>query len=138
VAAAADLMGAGVDSCDLGPTIDDDARRAYEQRIRDLQAELEEAEGFGDLHRAELARVELDQLIDALASATGLAGRARRVGGTDERARSAVTRRIRDAMRRVGEVHPALAEHLVATVHTGRWCVYSPAEPREWMVVTGV
>jgi predicted ATPase len=134
---ASELMGSSVESGDLGPVVDATARRAYEQRIRELQVEMEEAESFGDLHRAEVARMELDQLIDVLTAATGLAGRDRRSGGSDERARSAVTRRIREAMRRVGDVHPALGEHLAGTVRTGRWCAYEPSNPRTWLVVTG-
>jgi predicted ATPase len=124
--AATELIASGVDSGDLGPTVDAAARRAYEARILELQAELEEAEDFHDLSRAERARFELDHLLDELGAATGLGGRDRRVGASAERARSAVTWRIRDAIRRLREVHPALGAHLAASVRTGRWCVYAP------------
>ncbi|HSK23333.1 MAG TPA: hypothetical protein VK906_09170, partial [Egicoccus sp.] len=130
--AATELMGVAVEGGDLGPVIDAAARRAYEHRIRDLQAALEEAEADGDPVRAERARDELDHLVDALVAATGLGGRDRRPGGNDERARSAVTRRIRDTVRRIEAVHPALGAHLRDAVRTGRWCVYAPDAAVEW------
>lgn len=131
---AAELMGAVVESADLGPTIDAEARRAYERRIIELQEQLDEAESFGDLRRAEVAREELDRIVDVLMAATGLGGRDRRVGDSSERARSAVTRRIKDSIRRIGEVHPQLGDHLAASVRTGRWCAYEPSEPLGWTV----
>lgn len=59
---------------------------------------------------------------------------ARRAGGSAERARSAVTRRIREAIRRVTDVHPTLGAHLRRAVRTGRWCAYEPDEPVRWTV----
>ncbi len=43
-----------------------------------------------------------------------------------ERARKAVTARIRDAIRRIGRVAPALGRHLEASVSTGVRCTYAP------------
>lgn len=53
------------------------------------------------------------------------------VSGTDaERARSAVGKRIRDALRRVQECHPTLGYHLRAGIKTGWQCVYVPPPER--------
>lgn len=54
--------------------------------------------------------------------------------GDPERARSAVSKRIRDAVRRVEEQHPALGYHLGAGIKTGSRCVYvpDPERPRPW------
>jgi hypothetical protein len=43
-----------------------------------------------------------------------------------ERARSAVTKRIRDAMQKIEKNHPSLGRHLGARVKTGYDCIYSP------------
>ena len=43
-----------------GEVIDDTARREYEQRIRDLQAEIDEAEANHDHARADRAQLEFD------------------------------------------------------------------------------
>jgi hypothetical protein len=44
-----------------------------------------------------------------------------------ERARSAVQRRIKNALDRIAEQSPALAAHLGRTLRTGNFCVYRPA-----------
>ncbi len=78
------------------------------------------------------AKEELDALIDHLTAAYGLRGRDRTQGQPAEKARSAVTWRIRTAIKRIAEAHPALADHLDRSVRTGRFCVYDPAEPVDW------
>jgi hypothetical protein len=122
---------------DTGEIVDAAARHAYEQRIRDLQAELDEADAAHDRGRSERAQVEMDALVDQLTSALGLGGRARRTGGAAERARSTVTQRIRSTIRRIDTVHPRLGRHLHASVRTGTFCAYQPEEPVEWQTSPG-
>ena len=66
--------------------------------------------------RAERAQVELDAVVEHLAAALGLGGRSRSGAGTAERARSAVTQRIRATIRRLGDEHPELGRHLEASI----------------------
>ncbi|MBW0091333.1 hypothetical protein I4I73_18625 [Pseudonocardia sp. KRD-184] len=129
-----ELLGAAVEQPDTGEVIDAQARRSYEARVRELQEDLTEAEGHGDRGRAEAARTELDLLVDQLTAAAGLGGRPRRSGGSTERARSAVTQRIRAALRRIDDVHPALGRHLRPAVRTGTWCCYGPEHDVGWEV----
>jgi hypothetical protein len=89
---------------------------------------------LGDRGRAEKAGLELDLLVEQLAAARGLGGRARRAGGTAERARTAVTWRIRTALRRIDEANPQLGRHLKAAVRTGLWCSYAPEQPVGWQL----
>ncbi len=84
--------------------------------------------------RAERARDELETVTAALASAFGLGGRARRAGDPAERARSAVTWRIRSAVSKVEAAHPALGAHLRSSVRTGTFCSYRPERPVEWLL----
>lgn len=123
--AATELMGtrphAGAD-----PVLDDTAKAAFRRRLDDLDAEIEDADADHDDYRAERARDERTALVDALAAAVGLGGRDRRLGDDAERARKAVTARIRDAVRRIGKVHPELGTHLAESVQTGTWCTYRP------------
>jgi hypothetical protein len=65
-------------------------------------------------------------------TATGLGGRPRRLGDDGERARKAVTARIRDTLRRLEDRHPALAQHLSDALATGAGCRYDPPEPVTW------
>ncbi len=113
-----------LDQGDAGELLDDKARESYRARGRELQAELQEAEAAGDVTRAERARDELDFLASELSRAVGLGGRKRRAGVASERARSAVQRRIRNALQRVAESSPVLAELLERSVKTGTVCVF--------------
>jgi hypothetical protein len=49
-----------------------------------------------------------------------------------ERARTSVTARIRDSLRRIERLHPALGEHLRRSITTGRTCAYRPTDPVRW------
>jgi TolB-like protein len=114
------------------PVVDDRARREIEQRVRDLQRELDDADRQNDQSRSTRAREELDQIVEALSGAIGLRGRPRRLGSGAERARSAVTWRMRSAMKKIASTHPRLGRHLENSVRTGTFCTYEPETPIEW------
>jgi hypothetical protein len=130
-----ELVGGSHVPSGAGPILDEQARRAYERRIRDLQGDIDEARAANDPVRAERAEAELDALLRALSEAFGLSGRARATGSAAERARSAVGWRIRAALRQAAEVHPALGRHLQNSVHTGTWCSYRPESTVAWTIV---
>lgn len=117
---------------DVGPVFDDTARRAIEERIRDLQQTVYEAEHDNDLGRLGCAQEELDHMIDELSRAHGLAGHARPQHDAVERARSTVTARIRAAIRRLYDIDRPLASHLDNSITTGRMCEYRPEQPVDW------
>ena len=114
---------------DAGELLDAQAKAAYKARLDELEAELEEAEGFNDPGRAATAAAERDFLVDELARAVGLGGRDRRAASHAERARLNVTRAIRAAMANLARANPPLGRHLSATIRTGRYCSYTP-DPR--------
>jgi tetratricopeptide (TPR) repeat protein len=115
------------DAGDSGELLDGEARDSYRRRLEDLREELSEAESFGDGTRAARIREEIEFLGAELGRAVGLGGRSRRAGVAAERARSAVQRRIKNALDRIAEQSPALAAHLGRTLRTGNFCVYRPA-----------
>ena len=131
-----DLMGAVVAEADTGEVIDARARAEYETRIRELQEDLDEAEAMNDAGHADSIRSELDALVSHLTRGIGLGGRARRAGGSAEKARSAVTWRVRSAIRRIEEALPAAGDHLDRFISTGRSCVYDPPDATVWQVKT--
>ncbi|RJQ67637.1 hypothetical protein D5S17_33415 [Pseudonocardiaceae bacterium YIM PH 21723] len=55
-------------------------------------------------------------------------------GNPAERARTAVTARITDVLRKIDAAHPELAEHLRSSVTTGAQCCYSPDSPTSWVL----
>jgi hypothetical protein len=112
-----------------GPALDEQAKRAYRERLSELQAELDEAEEWHDHERAERARSEMEFIARELSGAVGLGGRDRQSGSASERARLSVTRAMRSAMTRIAEHSTLLGDHLEATIHTGTYCAYRP-DPR--------
>ncbi|HJY60168.1 MAG TPA: hypothetical protein VJ418_27625 [Streptosporangiaceae bacterium] len=119
---------------DTGEVIDAQARSAYRQRLRELEEAAAEADAAADIGRSARVAAERDALVEALTQAYGLGGRVRRPGSDAERARTAVTARIKDAIRRIGEAHPDLGRHLARSVRTGTFCVYEPDQPTIWSV----
>ncbi len=126
--------GTGPREGDLGEQIDPQARAAYRTRLAELEDEIDAASVDSDRGRLEQATAERDFLVSELAGALGLGGRARRTGDPAERARKAVSTRIKLAIDRVGRVHPTLAAHLRNSVRTGVFCSYQPERPVTWRV----
>jgi hypothetical protein len=116
------------------PLLDERARRELKSRVRELQQEIDDADAAHDTGRAERAREELDQLVEHLSGALGLGGRARPLGSAAERARSAVTWRIRNSIKKIASAHSRLGRHLENSVRTGTFCVYEPETPTHWVL----
>jgi tetratricopeptide (TPR) repeat protein len=119
---------------DAGELLDDRAKTAYRRRLAEIEDDIEQARALGDEAREAQADAERDFLVRELARAVGLGGRDRRAASASERARSGVTRAIRQATARIGEHHPQLGEHLDRAVRTGTYCAYvpDPGAPAAW------
>src|SRR5215471_8097068 len=114
---ARDLAGAGEvrvrpDLGDAGELLDSRAKAAYQARLGELAAELEEADRLDDPGRAATTAAERDFLVAELARAVGLGGRGRRAASHAERARLDVTRAIRAAMAHLARANPPLGRQL--------------------------
>jgi hypothetical protein len=133
---AAELMAQGmaVDAGGADAVLDERARRQFQERLADLDADLAEAEAANDLGRIGGIKGERDALAHELAAALGLGGRARTLGDPNERARKAVSARIRDAVKAIGACHAELGDHLQASLRTGTFCSYAPESPVRWRV----
>jgi hypothetical protein len=127
-----ELMGAADVGGDAGPAVDGRARREYEARVRQLQHEIDEARDASAEQRLARAEEEFDALVTELSRAFGVGGRARSSGSAVERARAAVTWRLRSAVRQIDELHPHLGRHLANAVRTGTWCSYRPETAVDW------
>jgi tetratricopeptide (TPR) repeat protein len=127
-----DFGGIRYDLGDAGPQLDARAKADYTRRIKELHAELAEAERFNDLGRAERVRREIEALAAELRAATGPGGIDRRAASHAERARSTVSKRIRFAIRQVQKSSPALGDHLSKAIRTGYHCIYQPTESISW------
>jgi tetratricopeptide (TPR) repeat protein len=114
--------------------LDEQAKRSYRQRLREIESELADAESANDPGRAGRIDEERERLLEEMRKATGLGGRDRKMGDAAERARTAVTWRIRHAIKKLEPAHPALAKHLGHSIKTGVFCSYTPEKETRWFV----
>jgi tetratricopeptide (TPR) repeat protein len=119
---------------DAGEMLDERAKTAYRHRLAEIEDDIDQARALEDTVREAQADAERDFLVRELARAVGMGGRDRRSASASERARSGVTRAIRQGIARIGEHHPQLGEHLNRTVRTGTYCAYAPdpGAPAAW------
>jgi hypothetical protein len=112
--------------------LDDEAASAYRARLAVIDELLDDAV---DSTADELIG-ERDALLAELGHATGLGGRTRRTGASDERARVAVRKAIVAALARVAEQDAWLGRHLHDHVRTGSRCRYDPDpdHPVRWVL----
>ena len=125
---ALELAGGAVLSASRDELVDIRALDAYRKRLDELSVELDRADTDADLARSEALQTEHDQLLDEIRRVAGLGGRPRTAANDPgERARKAVSARIRDAIRRLDDIAPLLAAHLDRSIQTGLQCSYVPA-----------
>jgi pimeloyl-ACP methyl ester carboxylesterase len=115
--------------------LDTKAMAQYRRRLAEIEEEIGEAEARSDLGRSNALTAEREAILESLSADTALRGRSRRLNDPVERARKAVSARLRDAIRHVKSVHPSAGEHLERSIRTGVQCAYRPAERIEWTVV---
>jgi hypothetical protein len=122
-----ELIDASVRSGASGTVTDRAALAAYRERLVDLDREIDDAERDNDDGRRLLAEAERQALLDEVGRATGTGRQPREFANHPaERARKAVTGRIRDAIRKLEPILPELAAHFERNVVTGAYCRYRP------------
>jgi len=130
-----ELTQALVQDASAGAVTDRTAIDAYRRRLVELEQDRAEAERDNDPERLHLIDDEHEALLVHLKNATGSSGRPRQLGATTaERARKAVSARIRDAIRRLEPSAPQLAAHLDRAVITGTWCRYRSQGAPSWQI----
>jgi len=109
------------------------AKKQYEKKIAELQADIREAEQRNDFSQTEKLQEEYDKLIEYLSQSLGIRGKVRESNNPVEKARSAVTWRIRSAIARIESQHPRLGAHLSNAIKTGSFCSYQPDRKNSWV-----
>lgn len=110
-----------------GPIVDRKAIESYRRRLVELDGEVDDAGSDNDLERRARAEAERQAVLDEVVRVTGPRGQARQFANHPaERARKAVTARVRDAIRKIAPLLPELAAHLDRAIVTGTYCRYRP------------
>lgn len=115
-----------------GEGLDAQARMEMGQRFRDLQEDLEEARRNNDLGRQEKSENEMEALTVQLANAFDHRGRPRQQTDADKVRRS-VSEAVRRDIERITKEHPALGNHLMASIFPGADFRYAPERPTDWL-----
>lgn len=118
-----------IDVGSVGPALDGQALDQYRVRLRELRAEIDDAQARNDVGRVARAREEVDFLERELTRAVGLGGRARKHASAVERARINVQRRLKLAIAHIEQHAPALGRRLGETIRTGTYCAFEPKNP---------
>lgn len=112
------------------PAPDPGALHRYRDRLAQLQRDIERADRVGDPRAGIRAHAERDEILGRLQAIAGPDGLVSASGIDPERARVAVGKALRRALRRIATADREVADLIAASVHTGRYCVYLPADPR--------
>ena len=128
----AELMGMAL-TAEGEPLIDEKAKRAYQKKILDLQEEISQSEADNDFERSGRLQEEYEQMLEHLSQSLGLQGKIRKSGNPVEKARSAITWRIRNAISKIEKVHLSLGKHLSNSIKTGTLCSYVPEKNIDWI-----
>ena len=118
---------------DAGELIDPQAIKDYRRRLLEIAAERDECERTRDRSGLTALDEEVAFLERQITVARGRGGRSRRAASPVERARKAVSNRIRAALRRIRAEHPPLAHHLERSIRTGTHCAYRPEFETVWL-----
>jgi hypothetical protein len=124
---AAGLSGLHRAAAEAQPVLDRVAVERYRERVEELRARIDRLKSDGRSDQAAEATAERDWLLAELASAAGLAGRARAFSNEHERARLAVGKAIRRTVAAVDRVDAVIGAHLHSGLHTGVRCSYRPS-----------
>jgi hypothetical protein len=109
------------------------AKRQYEKKMAELRADIREAEQRNDFSELEKLQGEYDKIMEYLSQSLGIRGKVGESGNPVEKARSAVTWRIRSAIARIESYHPQVGAHLSNAIKTGSFCSYQPDRELTWL-----
>jgi tetratricopeptide (TPR) repeat protein len=129
-----ELMGGHQQDTGSINVLDEKSKKEYQRRILDLQSEIREAEEMHDMIRAGKLSEEYEKLADHLSRSLGLSGKSRKAASAADKARAAVTLRIRDCIRKITEKHGPLGAHLSNSIKTGMLCSYRPENEIKWKI----
>jgi hypothetical protein len=120
------LRGGGEQSASHQPLLDRRALSSLRARSEELRAELDACPPSAAGRRARLED-EFDEVLAELRRSLGLAGRSRSFADETERARTGVRKAVTRAVAAIERVDPVIANHVRASVRTGRTCRYDPS-----------
>jgi pimeloyl-ACP methyl ester carboxylesterase len=114
--------------------LDQAAIAEFKQRVLDIEDEKSAAAECADEALYLELETEQDTLLLVLKQGLGLGGKKRQFSSDTEKARKAVSARIRTTLKQIAEVHSELAEHLQTSLKTGVFCSYNTEKNIDWLI----
>jgi non-specific serine/threonine protein kinase len=117
-----------------GPILDRRAIAECARTVRELGADLDEAEATGRHGEALGIRARIEEIEEHVGKSLRLGGRSRDLNDPMERARIRVTRGIGSTVEKIRHMDVGLAHHLATHLRTGAFCTYAvdPERPIKW------
>ena len=109
-------------------TLDDQAIREYQERIDEIEDQIDIALSTGNEERVAELIEEKEMLRDEL----GYSGTGDREKDSLDKHRKTVQKSISRGVDKISEAHEVLGTHLEESIDTGFFCSYEPEEPVEW------
>ncbi|MEW2923286.1 hypothetical protein AB1A65_17585 [Muricauda sp. ANG21] len=125
------LMGVGLATVSHKAT-DKKSLNEARKKIAALEEELQSAHEMGLHAEIEKLQADYDALIEYLSKSLDNQGRIRKIGSINNKARSAVTQRIKNAIKKIEPLHSPLFIHLSTSISTGHYCSYKPQKDPIW------
>jgi hypothetical protein len=121
---------------DAGDHTDRKTLRDINNRLQEIDREIQDPQDASHYEAVEKLKDEKEKLLGYVRQTTGLGGRLRKSSATNERERSSVTYRIKEAIKRLGKSNGTVHHYLSTTIKTGNSCAYKPApdSPIKWTV----
>jgi hypothetical protein len=107
-----------------GEVLDPTAMTQYQDRIKDLEDKLSEAERNNDQGQKEAAQSAMECLTEQIVAAVGLGGRQRKASDDVERVRKGVSMAVVRAMDSIERHHVEMANHLRLHISCGSFFCY--------------
>jgi len=113
--------------------LDHQSLNHYRKRLNEI--EKDKATAAVCLDETQYLKLETEEefILKELNKATGLGGKTRSFNTDDEKARKTITARIRNSIKRIKSIHPALGSHLEQSILTGHYCSYMSNDTHKWL-----
>ena len=127
------------DGHSVQPIADKEALEAYQRRLKELDADIAEAEREGCAAEAEELQREREALVDTIKEACGLGGKQRAFGSDGDKLRSRVAMALKRSYEKMRGAQPAMtrtAEHLELSIECEDGAfLYRAASPPNWRII---
>jgi hypothetical protein len=116
------------------PVIDDQALKAYKDRIAELDRLIDYAEDYRNFSMKRKLEEDRVALRREIIRASGLGGELRAMSDDAEKARKAVSEAIRRALKKIEKENERLYFHLKNAISLGVYCKYAPEIEQNWII----